>query len=488
VRQFLTESLLLSVVGGVCGVAVGMAILPWLSSLVPTALPIAEVPSLDGRVLALAFGLTTLTGIGIGVWPAWRAGSSTGLEALRDGTRAGTGRGRERLRASLAVVEVAASVALLVVCALLLNSFMHLQGVDPGFRPYHVLTLRTWLPLPKYEQTERRQQFFDRVLDGVRAVPGVTGAAYTSFTPLTFKGGVWPVVITGRVSDPDNDVRASVRVVTPAYFATLNIPLIQGRDFESRDRRDRETVAVVSQSFAETYWPGESPIGRTFDVAFQRRTVVGVVGDVRVRGLEPSQESEPQVYLPHAQMADGSLPLYVPKDLVVRSTVDPMTLMPAVRRIIAGADPLQPISDVALLTDIVSREREPREAQLWVVAAFGVTALVLAVVGIYGVLAFGVAQRTHEFGVRLALGAQQRDVVLLVLKHTAVMAAAGVGVGLAAGYLASRSIESLLVGTAAASLPAYLIVAVLAGLTALAAGLIPARRAARVGASLVMRG
>jgi putative ABC transport system permease protein len=455
---------------------------------VPTALPIAEVPSLDLRVLALALGLTTLTGIGIGVWPAWRAGGVTAMHALRDGARAGSSRGRERLRSVLAVVEVAVSVALLVVCALLLNSFLRLQGVDPGYKADGVMTLRTWLPLPKYDQTQRREQFFDRVLSDVRTLPGVTGAAYVSFTPLTFKGGVWPVAITGRVSNPDNDVRASLRVVTPGYFSTLQIPLRQGRDFEAADQRNREPVAIISQSFAETYWPGESPLGRTFDLAFQLRTVVGVVGDVRVRGLEPAQESEPQAYLPHAQMADGSLSFYVPIDLIVRAGVDPLSILPAVRRAVAGADPLQPVSDVALLSDIVSRESAPREVQLRVVAAFGLTALLLAVVGIYGVLAFGVTQRTHEFGVRLALGAQPSDIVRLVLRHTAALSAAGVIAGLALGYVASRSIESLLVGTAPANLPAYLAVAALAGVTALAAGLIPARRAARVGATLVIRG
>jgi ABC-type antimicrobial peptide transport system permease subunit len=212
------------------------------------------------------------------------------------------------------------------------------------------------------------------------------------------------------------------------------------------------------------------------------------VGDVRVRGLEPAQESEPQAYLPHAQMADGSLWFYVPKDLIVRAGVDPLSILPAVRRAVAGADPLQPGSDVALLSDNVSRESAPREVQLRVVAAFGLTALLLAVVGIYGVLAFGVTQRTHEFGVRLALGAQPSDIVRLVLRHTAALSAAGVIAGLALGYVASRSIESLLVGTAPANLPAYLAVAALAGVTALAAGLIPARRAARVGATLVIRG
>ncbi|NQW03207.1 MAG: ABC transporter permease [Acidobacteria bacterium] len=491
-RQLLTESVLLAVVAGVCGVGVGYLALPWLSSLVPTTLPIAEVPSLDGRVLAVSLGLTALTGVGVGLWPAWRAGRGRSLAALKDGARAGSGPGRERFRSVLAVIEVAASVTLLVVCALLLQTFWQLQAVDPGFRPDGVVTMRTWLPLPKYEQTDRREQFFQRVLADVSALPGVTSAGFTSFAPFTMTGGVWPVHVTGLPEDSANDMRASLRVVTPGFFRTLGIPLLSGRVIAETDRAEREPVAVVSQSFVDEYLPGGAPLGKTFDFAFMTRTVVGVAADIRVRGTEPRHVSEPQVYVPHAQMADGSLPFYVPKDLLVRAAVSPiavspMSLVPAIRRAIGTADPAQPVSDVVLLSDLVEQETAERSVQIRVIAAFAAVALLLAVVGIYGVLSFGVTQRLHEFGVRLALGATPQDIVMLVTRQTARLAVAGVGVGLIAGYVASRSIESLLVGVTAGDLMAYVVVGLLAGLTALVAGLAPARRAARVGAASVIR-
>ncbi len=486
-RQLFTESILLAALGGLGGVLVGLLALPGLSSLVPTTLPIADIPRLDARVLLTALGLTALTGVGVGVWPAWRAGRVEALAALKDGARAGSGRGRERFRRTLVVVEVAASVTLLVVCALLLQTFWQLQGVDPGFRQDDVVTMRTWLPMPKYEETGRRDQFFDSVVSGVNALPGVTSAGFTSFAPFTMKGGVWPVQVPGQVDDAANAMRASLRVVTPGFFQTLGVPLIGGRFLDASDRRDGQITAVVSQSFVETFIPGESALGRTFDFAFQTRTIVGIVRDVRVRGLEPDDASEPQVYLPHAQMADGSLPFYVPKDLLVRTQGSPMDQVPAIRRVIAGVDPAQPVSDVTLLRDLVADESSARSIQIRVLGAFAGVALILAVVGIYGVLSFGVTQRLNEFGVRLALGATRQDIVMLVTRQTAVLAAAGVGSGLVAGYLASKSIESLLVGVAPGDPWAHVVVGAVAGVTALAAGLAPARRAARVGVASVLR-
>ncbi|MEJ7813516.1 MAG: ADOP family duplicated permease, partial [Gemmatimonadaceae bacterium] len=301
VRQLVTESLGLAVIGGVVGVAVAVAGVPLLARLVPSTLPTAEQPSVDLRVLLVAAVLVTLTGLAFGVGPAVRAGRSRALDALREGVRAGGGR-TQRIRAGLVITEVAASVVLLISSGLLLRAVMRIQATDPGFRAENVLTLRTALPRPKYDVTARRDQFYSRVLGDIRALPGVQGAAYITGLPLSMRGGIWEVEIAGDAAPADVSNTVSLRFVTPQFFSTLGIPLRDGRDVTESDTRESPFVAVVSASFAKRHWPNESAIGKRITVALNERTVVGVVGDVRVRGLERS--SEPQMYLPSGQVAD----------------------------------------------------------------------------------------------------------------------------------------------------------------------------------------
>jgi predicted permease len=477
VRQQLTESLLLALAGGVLGVALAAAATPLVARLVPNSLPIAETPALDLRVLLFAALATAITGVGFGVVPALRACRDPDASGLREGTRGGGGGRREKLRSALVVAEVTVSVVLLVSSGLLIRALWRLQHVDPGFRTDGVLTLRTALPWPKYEKTARRARFYEQVLGDVRQIPGVESAAYISFLPMATRGMIQPVQVPGRPPEPAEDSTASLRFVTPGFFAAMGIPLRQGRDVSESDTGDAPLVAVVSESFGRRYWPGEDPLGRQFLLASQPRTVAGVVGDVRVRGLEAS--SEPQVYLPSRQVADGNYIAYAPKELVVRASADPARVLPSIRRAVARADPQQPISNVRPLADIVDAETAPRSVQVRVLGAFAAIAAVLAGIGIHGLLAFAVSNRAQEIGVRVALGARPADVLRLVLDEGVRLAAAGTVAGVALAYAAGRALEALLAGVSPRDAVTFASAVALALVMTVAGGLLPALRAVR---------
>jgi predicted permease len=484
-RQVLTESLLLSMGGGLIGVGLAVLAVPRIAALVPTSLPIAAAPTADLRMLLVAMLATLATGVGFGLVPAWRLARGTQNADLRQGSRVHGGHGAERLRAAFVVAEVAAAVVLLVAVGLFLRALWRVQDIDPGFNPRGVVTARTTLPVPKYASVEKREQFYAAILDEVRAVPGVSSAAFTSFLPMVMRGGIWPVVIPG-VTVPTEGRSASLRYVTPDYFATMGIPMRRGRDVLASDTQTAGYVAVVSQSFADRYWPGEDPLGRHFTLgtganerqAIGDRIVVGVAGDVRVRGLE--RESEPQVYLPSPQVPNDAIVFYAPKDLVVRTAGDAASAFAAIRRAVARADAEQPVSDARLLTDLIELETASRAVQARVLGTFAVVAVMLACLGIHGLLAFVVAARTQEIGVRMAFGARPASVMWLVLGRTAALASIGVAIGLGVALAVSRSVQALLAGVSPADAPTFAVAAALAFVVALAGSLLPTRRAVRV--------
>ncbi len=484
-RQVLTESLLLSMGGGLLGVGLAVLAVPRVAALVPTSLPIAAAPTADLRMLAVAALATLATGLGFGLIPAWRLARGPQSADLRQGGRVFGGASAERMRSAFVVAEVAAAVVLLVTVGLFVRALWRVQDVDPGFDPRGVVSARTTLPLPKYATVARREQFYTTVLDEVRAVPGVSNAAFTSFLPMVMRGGIWPVIIPG-VTVPDDARAASLRFVTPDYFATLRIPVLRGRSLTASDTRTSTYVAVVSRSFADLYWPGEDALGRHFTMGtgagdrevIGDRTIVGVVGDVRVRGLE--RDSEPQVYLPSTQVDDGAVVFYAPKDLVVRTAGDAASVLAAIRRAVARADSEQPVSDARLFTDVLELETASRTVQARALGTFAVIAIVLACLGIHGLLAFVVASRTQEIGVRMAFGARPSSVMWLVLGRTALLAAVGVAVGLGAAFAVSRSVQALLAGVSPADAPTFAAAAAIAFLVALAASVLPTRSAVRV--------
>jgi putative ABC transport system permease protein len=484
IRQMLTESLLVAWSGAALGVAMAYGALPLLVKLVPTGLPIAAVPTIDGRILAFAVALTCVTGLGFGIVPAWRGAGRNAAPELAGG-RSESGTRRERFRSALVAAEVAASIALLVGLGLLTRALMRVQTVDPGFDAEHAITMRTSLPMPKYESPELREAFYRRVLEGARRLPGVTAAAYTSFLPMVMRGGIWPVGIVGQPQDIADQRMASLRYVTPGFFAALRIPVAAGRDVREADAANAPYVAVVSRSFVKRYWPGENPLGRRIAIGNHEREIVGVVGDIRVRG--PEQLSEPQVYVPWRQ-PDGASTWYAPKDLVVRTAGgDPAAIAPALRRIVRETDAGQPVSNVQTMRAVVEEETGTRRAQLYVLGAFAAMAFFLAAAGIHSLLAFAVSTRTQEIGIRVALGARQGEIAGMLLRDGVRLAVIGVAAGCAAGYGVGRLLESVLAGVRPDDPMVFGAAALVAAMMVMLGSLWPSVRALRVDPATAIR-
>jgi putative ABC transport system permease protein len=486
VRQMLTESVVLALIGGAAGVLVAVLAVPLLSHLVPTTLPLAEQPRVDLRALAIAGAFTALVAVGFGLIPAAIAGR-TGFDALRDGARSG-GRRRQRLRSILVTVEVAVSVVLLVASGLLIRAVGKVQAVEPGFESERVLTLRTALTSSRSADSVRRTDFYDRVLAGVQSLPGVEAAAYTSGLPMVLTGGIAGVEIPGAEESDRQDNTVSLRYVTPQFFAALGIPVRQGRGVEDGDRPGRPRVAVVSESFVRQFWPGETPLGKTFRVRGLEPTIVGVVRDIKVRGLE--RTNEPQLYMAAPQAPSQLGGLYIPKDLVIRVSPrsDPgEALVSAVRDVVRRVDPEQPVSEVRLLSDVVAGQTADRRAQLRVLSALAIVALLLTGIGIHGLLAFMVAQRSREIGVRLALGAEPARVARMIVGEAARLALLGGIPGLLVAYAAARAMSALLFGIPPGDLLTLAGGTLIVVLVTLAGSLAPAFNAVRVSPLLAMR-
>ncbi len=478
VRQLMTESLVLAALGGLLGVVAAVATVPLLARLVPMSLPIAQTPVVDFRVLLFAAVVTGVTGIGFGRISGAPGVRQRGFEwDCGSGVRAGGGR-KERLRSALVIAEVLASVVLLVAAGLLMRALWRIQATDPGFRSDGVLTLRTALPMPKYESTARRAAFYTRVLSAARALPGVSSAAYISFLPMVMRGGIWPVSVNGEPENRTEMHTASMRFVTQGFFAALGIPLHRGRDVSDSDTIDRPFAAVVSESFVRRYWSGQDALDRHFQFALHDRIIVGVVGDIRVRGLE--RNSEPQVYLPYKQVQDGWFAFYSPQDLVVRSAGNAGVLAPALRHIIRDADAEEPVSDVQTMSQIVEDQTASRSTEVRVLGIFAGVAFLLAGIGIHGLLSFAVSRRSQEIGVRIALGARPPAIVKMILRQGVILAAAGVLPGVVVAYAAGRALQGLLAGVQPADAPTFLAAAGLCVLMTILGCLLPALRAVRV--------
>jgi predicted permease len=359
------------------------------------------------------------------------------------------------------------------------------QAVDPGFDPSGTMTMRTELPRPKYASPLVRSQYFTRVLPEVRALPGVEKAAFTSGLPVVVIGLMTSVEVPGREEQSARGSSVSHRWVTSQYFEAMRIPLLRGRAVEDADTRDRPWVAVVSASFASRYWPGEDALGKTFRHRGQLRTVVGVVGDVKFRGLE--RTSEPQIYLPAQQIPDGMPSSFDPKDLVIRHAANDAALIAAVRRIVRSVEPEQPIADVRSLEDVLAGETATRRAQLQVLGVLVAVAVLLSGVGIYGLLAYTVSQRSQEIGVRLALGAEPARVGRMVVADGVRLAIIGIVPGVLIAYAAGRAMSTLLFGVTPGDPVTFATAIGVALLMALAGAVVPARRAVRVNPISVLR-
>jgi putative ABC transport system permease protein len=352
------------------------------------------------------------------------------------------------------------------------------QAINPGFTAENVLTMRTALPRPKYDSPVRRSQFFDRVLTEVRALPGVQSAAFISGLPMVVTGLITGVDIPGQEAKSARTGGVSHRWITRQYFRTMGIPILRGRDVEDADVTDRAWVAIVSKSFADRYWPGQDPIGKTFGHRGRTRTVVGVVGDIKVRGLE--RTNEPQMYLPAPQAPQPFPSGFDPKDLVIRHSGPGDALVPAIRQIVRAVDPDQPISDVRSMEAVLARDTATRRGQLQVLGVFALVAVVLSGVGIYGLLAYTVSQRSQEIGVRLALGAEPSRVGRMIFGDGMRLALVGIVPGVFGAYVAARGMRALLFGVAPGDPLTFAAAVAVTLLMTFAGSLVPALRAVRV--------
>jgi putative ABC transport system permease protein len=488
-RQLLAESLLLAIAGGLLGVLGAIWGVEALSQLLPESLSKLQAISVDSRVFLFTLGVTVLTAIAFGAVPAFHAARANPGETLGETGRdlAGGVSGRY-LRRVLVVSEVALAVILLVGAGLLIRSFQRLRQVDVGFKPDKLLTMRMVLPMPKYAQAENRRAFYDEVLRRVDELPGVESAGMISFLPLSISGMKFSFSVEGRTMPSDMQLPfALYRVVSPDYFRALGIPLQRGRFFDTRDAAGATPAVIINRQLAEQFWPGEDPTGKRLKVGPADSpnpwaNVVGVVGDVRQAGLYGELLLE--LYVPYTQ---ERRPWIAPRDLVVRVKGDSAAFAGAVREAVWAVDKDQPVSNVRTMDQVfaaaVSRER----FQMLLLALFAALALVLACVGLYGVISYAVAQRTHEIGVRMALGAQPRDVLRLVIRQGMVLTVAGLLLGIGVGLVATRVMTEMLFGVTATDAVTFVSVGGLLVVVAFLACYVPARRATKVDPLVALR-
>jgi putative ABC transport system permease protein len=477
VRQLLAESIVLSLAGGAAGLILASWGVRALIAVAPADLPRADAIQMDATVLAFGIALSVVAGIVFGMAPAIVASRPDLSIFLKDVRRdGGSGGARRRLRGVLVTAQVALALVLLAGAGLAIRSFDRLTSVDPGFRTANVLTFRVSLPEATYPTLASYDQFFRDYTGRIQRMPGVIAAGAVSFAPVTRSGFGGSFTIYGR-PEGDDEGNAQVRSVTPGYFEALSIPLRAGRLVTAQDTAAAARVALVSESAARRFWPGENPVGRQLRVHVnesvrQPRQIVGVVGDVRTRGME--LEPVPVIYVPHSQYGPESM------TVVVRTAGDPMAAVPQVKAALKDAAPGVAFSRARTMEDVVSASvAEPRFRTL-LLAIFAAVSLALAAVGLYGVVAFSVNQRRAELGLRIALGADPGDVLRLVLREGMLPVAAGILMGLGGAALLARVMRTLLFGVDAFDPATFALVAILLATIALAACYIPARRATRV--------
>ncbi|HEX5707825.1 MAG TPA: ABC transporter permease [Pyrinomonadaceae bacterium] len=490
VRQLLTESALLALAGGALGGLLSMWCIAPVVSLIPESVAgsiqgVSEIGA-DARMFAFTFGVSLLTALVFGLAPALQASKPDLNESLKEGGKQARGWRGGRLRSAFVVFELALTLVLLVGAGLLVRSFDRLLRVEPGFKSEGVLTMRIDLPRSRYRQSAQMLGFYEQLLERVGALPGVASAGIVNHRPFQGHGMVAFFDLEGVPRlDRETERPIPAGVVSPAYFHTLSIPVAEGRAFNDGDTKEAMQVAVVNAAFARRFYPNESAVGKriSFDCKEERelcRTIVGVVGDVRQEEL--TTEPTPEIYVPHAQGMMGGMTL-----MVRVSGGDPLALAGAVRAQVSAVDKDQPVSQVKTLGQYVSEATaRSRSLTLLLVMLAGI-ALVLAVVGVYGVVSYTVAQRTHEIGVRMALGAQGGDVLRLVFGQGLRLVLLGVAAGLLSAFWLTRMMESLLFGVSATDPVTFAGIALLLGAAALLACLIPARRATKVDPMVALR-
>jgi len=485
-RQMLTESVLLSAIGGVAGLVLSIWLTDLLMPMLSEGAPRLEQIGIDYRVLTFAFGVSALTGILFGIVPALQASKLDVTSALKEGGRSGEGHRRTSARALLLIGEVALSLMLLVGAGLLIKSFLRLQEVRPGFNANHVLIANLSLQGPKYRDDQPCVEFFRQLIERLEVVPGVQAAGGSVNLPLNPSGyGIGRGFIPeGRPLTVDEAKDAMFSTITGDYFRALQIPLLTGRTFEPRDNADGPKVVIINETTAKRYFGSPTAaIGKRLSIwaAFRghrreekfMREIVGVVGDTKAGSL--TEESEAQIYVPHAQDSQWNF-----MGLVIRTASDPAAFATTLRREVQALDQDQPIYNVRTMDDVVMNSLSTRRVSMQLFAVFAIAALLLAAIGIYGVMAYTVTQRTQEIGIRMALGAQRSDVLGLVVRQGMTLAAIGVVAGLAGAFGLTRVMASLLFNVRPDDPATYLAISFLLIVVAFLACYLPARRAAKL--------
>ena len=484
-RHLLAESLLLGMIGGGLGLLLAVWGTDALIALSPANVPRLGEVKIDGRVLGFTLTIALLTTLLFGLVPAWQ-GSAPELQALKEEGRATSGVSGVKLRHLLVIAEVALGLILLVGAGLAIKSLLQLQRVDPGFDPRNVLTMAIALPPARYPENQQQIAFFERASEQIKTLPGVRDVAAVQDLPLRFNAMSFPITVEGQPAEAvAQRPKAAFRVVTPDYFHALGIPLVRGRVFEPRDNQSSGPVVVINQALARAYWPNEDPIGKRIHFGEPNDPaclVVGVVGDTKHMGLDVNEG--PAFYQPHAQKRFAWLRWMT---LVVRTETEPAGLIEAVRRRVWEIDKDQPVYDVATMEELLSKSMAQPRFSTFFLALFAVLALNLTLLGLYGVLSYTVAQRTREIGIRMALGAQVRDVLRLVMGQGVKMIALGVACGLAGAIALTRLLQSLLFNISATDPTTFASISFLLIGVALAACYLPARRAAKISPLTALR-
>ncbi|HJQ25183.1 MAG TPA: ABC transporter permease [Blastocatellia bacterium] len=484
VRQLLTESLLVAVLGGAAGLLLAGWLIDALIALGPSQLPRLQAVKVDWQILGFTLALTLLTGLLFGLVPAWQGAKLNLNELLKEGGRGGSGGARQRrLRNVLVAAEVALALVLMIGAGLLLRSFVKLQQIDPGFKPDGVLTMKLALPYARYPKREQVAAFYKQLIERVASLPGVEDAGASSDLPWSGYDENAGFDIEGKTF-PEQGPEARYHFVSPEYFRTIGVPLVAGRWLDAGDVRGKPRVILINESLARRYWPDEDAVGKRITFADKPKeddwmTIVGVVGDVK--DFPDSPEAHPAFYWPHAQTAFSEM------FLAVRTNGKPLALADSVRREVAALDKDLAVADLRSLDKAAGAALAGQRFTLLLVSLFAVTALILAAVGIYGVMAYLVAQRTHEIGIRMALGAQTGNVLQIVIGQGMRMALAGIITGLGAAVALTRLMASLLFGVAPTDLLTFVGIALLLVLVALLACYVPARRASRTDPMVALR-
>jgi putative ABC transport system permease protein len=483
IRQLLTESVALAGLGGACGWLLAVWGVDLLVAISPETIPRLHEIAVDRQVLGFTLLVSLATGIVFGLAPALMASRPDLNEALKEGGRSLTaGASRGRMRGALVVGEVALALLVLVGAGLLVRSFVRLRSVDPGFQPANLLTMRLFLTDAKYARAGPRLSFLKELTLRLEALPGVQGVGISDDLPIEGTDSSTGLTVEGRESAQGEQLKAGIHVVNPRYFEAMGIPLLKGRSFTERDTIETPTVLVINETTSRRLWPGEEAIGKRVkpgDPNGEWAEVVGIVRDVKHNGLhaEPAMDA----YASHLQQPWPWM------TVALRSTVDPASLEAAVRREVQAIDPNKAIANVKTMDKLIEESVGERRLALVLFGLFAVVALLLAAVGIYGVMAYGVTQRTHEIGIRVALGAQPRDVLRLVVGSGMTMALSGVALGIAAAYGLTRLMASLLFEVSTTDPATFVVIALVLSCVALLACYIPARRATKVDPMVALR-